>query len=115
MSSWKQQGRIYAQLGVSSKVLEVITWGRCLFLRTAGVLPINDLAQPIMVYSINCKWIHSGITLICSFCIETTTTARQAHIPDTIIKMLGRCKSDAYQSYIPTPLQELSKLLKYLI
>ena len=50
-----------------------------------------------------------------SFRIGAATTARQANIPDTIIKMLGRWKSDAYQSYIKTPPQELSKLSKYLV
>ena len=50
-----------------------------------------------------------------SFRIGAATTARQANIPDPIIKMLGRWKSDAYQSYIKTPPQELSKLSKYLI
>ena len=50
-----------------------------------------------------------------SFRIGAATTARQANIPDAIIKMLGRWKSDAYQSYIKTPPQELSKLSKYLV
>ena len=50
-----------------------------------------------------------------SFRIGAATTARQANIPDPIIKMLGRWKSHAYQSYIKTPPQELSKLSKYLI
>ena len=50
-----------------------------------------------------------------SFRIGAATTARQANVPDLIIKMLGRWKSDAYQSYIKTPPQELSKLSKYLI
>ena len=35
-----------------------------------------------------------------SFHSGAVTTARQANIPDMIIKMLGRWKSDAYQSYI---------------
>ena len=50
-----------------------------------------------------------------SFRIGAATTARQVNIPDAIIKMLGRWKSDAYQSYIKTPPQELSKLSKYLV
>ena len=50
-----------------------------------------------------------------SFCIGTANTARQVNIPDAIIKVLGRWKSDAYQSYIKTPPQELSKLSKYLV
>ena len=49
-----------------------------------------------------------------SFRIGAATTARQANIPDTIIKMLGRWKSDTYQSYIKTPPQELSRLSKCL-
>lgn len=50
-----------------------------------------------------------------SFRIGAATSARQANIPDALIKMLGRWKSDVYQSYIKTPPQELSKLSKYLI
>ena len=42
-----------------------------------------------------------------SFRNGVATTARKANIPDMIIKMLGRWKSDAYQSYIKTPLQKL--------
>ena len=44
--------------------LEAITQGHCLFLRMAGVLPVSDSAWLLMVNSINCKWIHSAITLI---------------------------------------------------
>jgi len=50
-----------------------------------------------------------------SFRIGAATTAAQAHILDTIIKMLGRWKSDAYQCYIKTPPQELAKLSKQLV
>ena len=49
-----------------------------------------------------------------SFHIGVATSARQANIPDTFIKMMGRWKNDAYQSYIKTPPQELAKLSKYL-
>ena len=38
--------------------------GALFLLRMAGVLPITDSAQLLMVYSINCKWIHSPITPI---------------------------------------------------
>jgi len=49
-----------------------------------------------------------------SFRIGAATTVRQANIPDTIIEMLGRWKSDTYQSYIKTPPQEYSRLSKCL-
>ena len=38
-----------------------------------------------------------------SFRIGTATTAAQANIPHTSIQMLGRWKSNAYQTYIKTP------------
>ena len=44
--------------------LEATTQGHCLFLRMAGVLPVSNSAQLLMVYSISCKWIQSAITLI---------------------------------------------------
>lgn len=47
-----------------------------------------------------------------SFRIGAATSAKQANIPDTLIKMLGRWKSDAYQTYIKTPAQDLAKLSK---
>ena len=49
-----------------------------------------------------------------SFRIGAATSARQANIPDSLIKMLGRWKSEAYQSYIRTPPQELARLSKFL-
>ena len=45
-----------------------------------------------------------------SFWIGAATTARQANVPDSLIKMMGRWKSDAYLSYIRTPPQELAKV-----
>ena len=50
-----------------------------------------------------------------SFRIGAATSARQANFPDALIQTLGRWKSDAYQSYIKTPPQELSKFSKYLV
>ena len=50
-----------------------------------------------------------------SFQIGAATSARQAKVPDTLIKMMGRWKSDAYQSYIKTPPQELAKVSEYLV
>ena len=49
-----------------------------------------------------------------SFRIGAATSAAQAHIPDTYIKMLGRWQSDAYQRYIKTPPQVLAMLSKQL-
>ena len=49
-----------------------------------------------------------------SFRIGAATSAAQAHILDTYIKMLGRWQSDAYQRYIKTPPQELAMLSKQL-
>ena len=49
-----------------------------------------------------------------SFRIGAATTARQANVPDPLIKMMGRWKSDAHLSYIRTPPQELAKVSKYL-
>ena len=49
-----------------------------------------------------------------NFRIKATTPVKQANIPDTYIHMLGHWRSDAYQYYIKTPLQELAKLSKYL-
>lgn len=49
-----------------------------------------------------------------SFRIGAATTAAEAHIPDSYIKMLGRWQSDVYQQYIKTPPQELAKLSRQL-
>jgi len=43
------------------------------------------------------------------------TSATQARIPGSQIKMLGRWQSDAYQLYIKTPPVELANLTKQLI
>ena len=50
-----------------------------------------------------------------SFRIGAATSAKQANIPDTYIKMLGRWRSDSYQSYIKTPPLDLARLSKQLI
>ena len=50
-----------------------------------------------------------------SFRIGAATSAAQANIPDASIKMMGRWKSDAYQSYIKTPPKELAKLSRQLV
>ena len=50
-----------------------------------------------------------------SFRIGAATSARQAKIPDSYIKMLGRWKSEAYLSYIKTPPRELARLSGYII
>ena len=50
-----------------------------------------------------------------SFRIGAATSAKQANIPDTYIKMLGRWRSDAYQCYIKTPPQDLARFSKQLI
>ena len=47
-----------------------------------------------------------------SFRIGAAITARQANVPDILIKMMGRWKSNAYQSYIRTPPQELAKSVR---
>jgi len=43
------------------------------------------------------------------FQICAATTVAQASTPDARIKMLGRWRNDAYQRYIKTPPQELTK------
>ena len=50
-----------------------------------------------------------------SFRIGAATSATQAQIPDSQIKMLGRWRSDAYQRYVRTPPMELAKLSKQLV
>lgn len=40
------------------------------------------------------------------------SSAKEAGISDSHIKMLGRWRSDAYQLYIPTPRAELAKFSK---
>ena len=47
-----------------------------------------------------------------SFRIGAATTAKQVNIPDTSIQMLGRWKSNAYQTYIKTPPQEFAHFSK---
>ena len=49
-----------------------------------------------------------------SFHIGAATTATQANIPGSYIKMLGCWQSDCYQHYIKTPPQELAKFLAIL-
>ena len=49
------------------------------------------------------------------FRIGAATSARQAHIPDFYIKMLGRWKSNAYLTYLKTSPEELARLSKCII
>jgi len=50
-----------------------------------------------------------------SFRIGAATTAKEAGISDLHIKMLGRWRSDAFQSYVRTSPHQLAKLSKQLI
>ena len=53
-----------------------------------------------------------------SFRIGAATTAREANIPDALIQLMGRWKSNAanaYLTYIKTPPADLAKLSKCLI
>ena len=49
-----------------------------------------------------------------SFRIGAATSAKEAGIDDTHIKMLGRWRSDTYQQYIRTPPETFAKLSKAL-
>ena len=71
-----------------------------------------------------CTWLNGLLTELHidtrkynthSFCIGADTTARQANIPDALIQLMGRWKSNAYLTYIKTPPMELAKLSKHLI
>ena len=50
-----------------------------------------------------------------SFRIGAATSAKQAGISDLHIKMLGRWQSNAYETYIRTPRQQLAALSKQLV
>ena len=50
-----------------------------------------------------------------SFCIGAATTARQANIPDSLIQLMRKWKSNAYLTYVKTSPVELAKLSKHLI
>ena len=49
-----------------------------------------------------------------SFRIGVATTKIQANIPNPLIQLMGRWKSNAYLTYIKIPM-EMAKLPKYLI
>ena len=50
-----------------------------------------------------------------SFRIGAATTAREANIPDALIQLMGRWKSNAYLTYIKTPPTTMANLSKCLI
>ena len=54
-------------------------------------------------------WINPNHYNFHSFRIGAATSATQANIPDSYIKMLGHWQSNCYQRYIKTPPQELAK------
>ena len=60
------------------------------------------------------NYIVGRSTLTLSFQIGAASSARSASIPDSQIQVLGRWKSDAYKSYIRTPLSDLADLSKVL-
>ena len=50
-----------------------------------------------------------------SFRIRAATTAKQANIPDSLIQLIGRWKSNAYMTYVKTSPVQLAKLSNHLI
>ena len=50
-----------------------------------------------------------------SFCIGAATTASEADIPETTIKILGHWHSMVYQHYIRPPLEELAQISSKLV
>ena len=89
--------------------------GSLFVFRMAGILATHQRFSSALNGLLNQLQMDTQCYNTHNFHIDATTTARQANIPDAIIKMLGRWKSDAYQSYIKTPPQELSNLSKYLV
>ena len=64
--------------------------------RQAVTQTIQDLLTRAGVPDVHCYTSHS-------FRSGAATTAAEAHLPDWLIKTLGRWRSDAYQVYINTP------------
>ena len=50
-----------------------------------------------------------------SFCIGAATTAAHAGLEDSVVKMLGRWESSAYQRYIKTPRETLAAFSSRLV
>ena len=50
-----------------------------------------------------------------SFCIGVATNTRQANIPDALIELMRRWKSNAYLTYVKTPPTKLVRLSKYVL